>query len=233
MILRGLNETFYSWQGEGMYQGRRALFIRFAGCNMKNLTGKYCSFCDTPYAFDFKNAKQCNLEDLYTAVKKDFNGTLLVFTGGEPLVHHQAISDLIITFQDEYVIQIETNGSIAFEFKYENYAWKKENPIVYTVSPKYPPVVPEVYPLKIFDNMYQTPSYVNMKFVIGNHNEAVQVQYIDYYMNQYSIKPHDIWLMPEGTEKSVIDANMATVINIAKTRGFNVTTRMQIEYNFK
>ncbi|HXQ24039.1 MAG TPA: hypothetical protein VN812_20325, partial [Candidatus Acidoferrales bacterium] len=37
-----LSEIFASFQGEGAHVGRRHLFVRLAGCNMR------CRYCDTP-----------------------------------------------------------------------------------------------------------------------------------------------------------------------------------------
>ncbi len=37
-----LSELFVSFQGEGVYAGRRQLFVRFAGCPLR------CRWCDTP-----------------------------------------------------------------------------------------------------------------------------------------------------------------------------------------
>ena len=38
-----VNEIFYSLQGEGKNTGRAAIFVRFAGCNLR------CPFCDTSF----------------------------------------------------------------------------------------------------------------------------------------------------------------------------------------
>ena len=36
-----VNETFLSWQGEGVHLGRKAFFIRLQGCPVK------CAWCDS------------------------------------------------------------------------------------------------------------------------------------------------------------------------------------------
>ena len=38
-----INEIFYSLQGEGYFTGTPAVFVRFAGCNLR------CPFCDTDH----------------------------------------------------------------------------------------------------------------------------------------------------------------------------------------
>ena len=41
--MKRINDIFYSIQGEGHNTGRAAVFIRFAGCNLR------CGFCDTEF----------------------------------------------------------------------------------------------------------------------------------------------------------------------------------------
>mgnify|MGYP002523148307 CR=1 FL=1 len=41
--MKRINYIFYSLQGEGHNTGRAAVFVRFAGCNLR------CSFCDTEF----------------------------------------------------------------------------------------------------------------------------------------------------------------------------------------
>ena len=44
--MKRVNDIFYSLQGEGRNTGRAAIFIRFAGCNLK------CPFCDTEFEME-------------------------------------------------------------------------------------------------------------------------------------------------------------------------------------
>ncbi len=49
-----VKECFLTLQGEGMQSGSRAVFLRFAGCNLwsgreQDRTGAQCTFCDTDF----------------------------------------------------------------------------------------------------------------------------------------------------------------------------------------
>ncbi|MGD8326302.1 MAG: 7-carboxy-7-deazaguanine synthase [Sphingomonadales bacterium] len=119
-----VKELFLTLQGEGANTGRRAVFCRFAGCNLwsgleKDRAQAQCTFCDTdfigtdgPGGGKFKTA-----EDLAKAAKsiwgKDQDSkALIVCTGGEPLL--QIDEELINAFHAAgFEIAIETNGTIA------------------------------------------------------------------------------------------------------------------------
>jgi organic radical activating enzyme len=92
-----INDVFYSIQGEGFNTGMPAIFIRFAGCNLK------CDFCDT----DFNHKGDADIDRIHEFLKK-FNCKNIVLTGGEPTL--QNIEPLIESLQDTYYIAIETNG---------------------------------------------------------------------------------------------------------------------------
>ena len=57
--MKRINNIFYSLQGEGRNTGRAAVFIRFAGCNLR------CSFCDT----EFESYREMSDEEILDAVK--------------------------------------------------------------------------------------------------------------------------------------------------------------------
>ncbi|MEI6121337.1 MAG: 7-carboxy-7-deazaguanine synthase QueE [Opitutae bacterium] len=79
-----VNETFLSWQGEGVHLGRKAFFIRLQGCPVK------CSWCDSASTWHPqyvpKNIRKALPDELAKEAvesKPDF----VVLTGGEPCVH--------------------------------------------------------------------------------------------------------------------------------------------------
>ena len=94
-----VNNIFYSLQGEGRNTGRAAVFIRFAGCNLR------CSFCDT----EFNTYREMSDEDILTAIR-DYPSRFVVLTGGEPTLQvDEAFVDLL--HQHGYEVAMESNGT--------------------------------------------------------------------------------------------------------------------------
>jgi organic radical activating enzyme len=81
MSVLPIMESFYSLQGEGMYHGTAAFFIRLAGCDVG------CTWCDVKESWD---AEQHSLVDENDLVELAMNsGTkIVVITGGEPLMYN-------------------------------------------------------------------------------------------------------------------------------------------------
>lgn len=118
-----VKELFLTLQGEGVHTGRRAVFLRFAGCNLWNgLEGgraaAICQFCDTDFigtdgAGGGKFASADALADDVAICwgNADF-GKYVVITGGEPLL--QLDLPLINALHARgYEIGVESNGTIA------------------------------------------------------------------------------------------------------------------------
>lgn len=100
-------ERFLSLDGEGPTMGELALFIRFAGCNLR------CRWCDTTYSWDDSIAgEELSPQDIYAYIQASgiHNVTL---TGGEPLLQQDILPLLQQLSQDQQrIIHIETNGAI-------------------------------------------------------------------------------------------------------------------------
>lgn len=94
-----INEIFYSLQGEGHYTGTPAVFVRFAGCNLK------CSFCDT----DFTSFTEMTEDDIVRETGQ-YPANHIVITGGEPTL--QITASLVAKLHKAgKCVQIETNGT--------------------------------------------------------------------------------------------------------------------------
>lgn len=116
-----VKEIFLTLQGEGMQAGRRAVFLRFAGCNLwsgreADRADAQCRFCDTDFVgLDGENGGRYGAADLAETVASlwlEGEHPLVVITGGEPML--QLDADLIAALhQRGFEIAVETNGTIA------------------------------------------------------------------------------------------------------------------------
>ena len=95
-------EIFPSIQGEGKYAGKPVIFIRTSGCTRK------CDFCDTSY---HNNGTEYTIQELINEIKK-YQQTIIVWTGGEPLLQFFAIKEVITNLPLYYQHYIETNGDL-------------------------------------------------------------------------------------------------------------------------
>lgn len=110
-----INEIFYSLQGEGYYTGVPAVFVRFAGCNLR------CPFCDT----DFNDYTEMTEAEIVEEILK-YKCPIVILTGGEPTI--QITDDFIhLLHLNSLYVCIETNGTRHVP---ENINWV-------TVSPKH------------------------------------------------------------------------------------------------
>jgi 7-carboxy-7-deazaguanine synthase len=115
-----VKEIFLTLQGEGMQAGRRAVFLRFSGCNL--WTGReqdraiaQCNFCDTDFVgMDGENGGRYEAEALADKVSRlwgEGERRLVVITGGEPLLQLDAA--LIEALHARgFEIAVETNGTL-------------------------------------------------------------------------------------------------------------------------
>lgn len=118
-----VKEAFLTLQGEGVQAGSRAVFLRFAGCNLwsgreQDRASAICNFCDTefvgtdgPGGGKFADAERlaAHVEALWDG---DAERRLVVITGGEPML--QLDRALIDALHDVgFRIAVESNGTIA------------------------------------------------------------------------------------------------------------------------
>jgi 7-carboxy-7-deazaguanine synthase (Cx14CxxC type) len=120
-VTYAVKELFLTLQGEGAQAGRRAVFLRFAGCNLwsgreADRATAVCRFCDTDFVGTDgdgggKFASAAVLADAAAAAWGDApDHRLIVCTGGEPLL--QIDAPLIDALHARgFAIAVETNGT--------------------------------------------------------------------------------------------------------------------------
>ncbi len=118
-----VKEAFLTLQGEGMQSGSRAVFLRFAGCNLwsgreQDRASAQCNFCDTDFVgtdgpgggkFADADLLAGHVEELWGEGKED---RLAVVTGGEPML--QLDQALIAALHERgFRVAVESNGTLA------------------------------------------------------------------------------------------------------------------------
>jgi 7-carboxy-7-deazaguanine synthase len=118
-----VKELFLTLQGEGVQSGSRAVFLRFAGCNLwsgreQDRAEAQCRFCDTDFVGTDGpgGGKFVDAEALGDAVAaawgREKDRRLVVITGGEPML--QLDGGLIAALHCRgFRIAVESNGTIA------------------------------------------------------------------------------------------------------------------------
>jgi|SRR5579884_3464961 len=117
-----VKECFLTLQGEGVQAGSRAVFLRFAGCNLwsgreQDRETAQCRFCDTDFVgTDGEGGgKFSSAEELAAHVEAIWNGgedqRLVVITGGEPMLQlDTALVDAL--HARGFRVAVETNGTL-------------------------------------------------------------------------------------------------------------------------
>ena len=101
-----LAEIFYSIQGEGIWTGTPAVFVRLAGCNLA------CDFCDTDYSTKFF----AGVDEVVEKIREIGGGCpMVILTGGEPLVQAETPALIEALRSDGRRVHIESNGTIYSE----------------------------------------------------------------------------------------------------------------------
>jgi organic radical activating enzyme len=211
-------DIFYSIQGEGFNVGIPSVFIRFAGCNLK------CPWCDSWWAVT-KQVLMAQYDDTYERAKMvmkymlhkggiyDTGKVNVVFTGGEPTLYQNFISNMIKSLPEIYselnhdlpewieneeyflhsiTFEMETNGLIYPEQIIETLI----NPIIRIKPIDIPRFVFEISP-KLTDNIMTDKMYRKvveniMRFKELDNETKSNVSFICKFVTDGSSKEVDI-----------------------------------------
>jgi 7-carboxy-7-deazaguanine synthase (Cx14CxxC type) len=118
-----VKELFLTLQGEGVQAGRRAVFLRFAGCNLwsgreEDRATAVCRFCDTDFVGTdgAGGGRFADADALATATEAAWGDAeahrYVVITGGEPML--QIDDGLVDALHARgFEIGVESNGTLA------------------------------------------------------------------------------------------------------------------------
>lgn len=207
-------------QGEGRSQGRPAFFLRLGLCNLD------CSWCDTPYTWDWqgKNGQAYSKKALIHMSNDDVLGILpegcprLIITGGEPMIQKRAVASLIEDLPETCAVEIETNGTLDPSGMPP---W-----IHFNVSPKLPHSGVDFGKAIQIDHLR---SYADLgadfKFVVSRVED---IQMISDLEEIIGFDPDHVWLMPEGRSKREITRDLEAWFMVCADNGWNLSTRLHV-----
>lgn len=212
-----INEIFNSIQGEGVFAGYPAKFIRVAGCNL----AKICKYCDT----DFTRNTVLTKNEFRSILEKSFNDNkLVVITGGEPLMYRDVfekwLAEVLPFFRN--IVQFETNGT---------FEPLDVSGVTYVVSPK--------RGIKIHDKWFDLPFDkrvgVFFKFVVGDvpddslfwTPDEIRELLSDWIEKDVTLSQR-VYLMPYGATVEELNKNDKIVWNLVQELGVRYSDRLHI-----
>ena len=97
-----ISEKFTSIQGEGQTMGIPAIFVRLAGCNLLCKSKHWV--CDSIEVWQKGTATDFDKVLTLDEVERLKDGTHLIITGGEPLLHQKKVEAYIRWFVENITL---------------------------------------------------------------------------------------------------------------------------------
>lgn len=223
-----VNEVFGpTIQGEGPDTGRRATFVRLAGCNLA------CSWCDTPYSWDWKRFDKSAeshvwLPTEFAKAVRERGAPLLVITGGEPMMQQRGLLPALWKLNEGAVdridVAIETNGTRMPTSELIEQVDR------FVVSPKLANGG-DVLSRRVIESAMRSFRQLSIlgnavfKFVVASEADLDEVAAL---CDLYRIDPAVIYAMPLGATQAEHLMNLALLADPIIERGWNISTRLHV-----
>jgi 6-pyruvoyltetrahydropterin 2'-reductase len=235
-----VSEIFYSIQGEGVSIGVPAVFLRLAGCNLtcggpntvatKHLEAGATWRCDTIEVWT--KGSQTHFKEILldwekcgwnTALK---NGSHLVITGGEPLLHDENLVDFLmsleVALQMRPYIEVETNGTLTPSDKLAHLVSQ------WNVSPK---LANSGMPLEKRRHAetiawFAKRDSANFKFVVSSPQDIQEV--MDTYVTPFQIPKSKVLVMPGVDTRKQHLLKAHDLIEVCKRESLRFSPRLQV-----
>lgn len=216
-----------TFQGEGPTCGRRAAFIRLGLCNLN------CSWCDTPYTWDWKGEQgipqdrsalyRVPAAELVEQVKA-MDVKRVVITGGEPMVQRTQLDDLVDMLGSHGIaVEVETNGTLV------------PTPFLLDTVDRWN-VSPKLEHSGVTEARAWRPDVLNAIAYTGHAALKVvcqtpaDVRRVSELLELHSIafRPEEVWIMPEGISERTVRGHQEQIADETLAQGFNLTTRLHV-----
>jgi 7-carboxy-7-deazaguanine synthase len=220
-----ISEFYYDTiQGEGIYAGVPAAFLRLKGCHLG------CSYCDTTEVWRY--GTHWSFDEIFEKIDKSIlierlkAGQHLVITGGSPMLQQDRLLNFILTFYARYkfqpFIEIENEATIMPYYQWEAIVSCWNN------SPKLASSEVEFDMRYKPDIIQRFASFRNswFKFVISDESDWNEIE--DGFLTPNLIKREQIILMPEGATKEEIEVKRELVVEMAIENNVRYCTREHI-----
>jgi len=219
-----VSEVFYSIQGEGQTMGVPSVFLRLGGCNILCQSKHWV--CDTIEVW--RKSKSTVFEEVLSEefIEKLRDGSHLVITGGEPLIHQTNIVIFIQWFGKEYnftpIIEVETNGTILPDIgmlKIVDF-WNCSPKLSNSGEQNLKSIRVNGLVLNELDSMGPRTIF---KFVVSNQDD------IDEIFNDFSmINKNKIVLMPAGSSQEELNETRLFVAEKARDLCVRYSDRLHV-----
>ena len=216
----GINELFYSLQGEGFLAGVPSVFIRIAGCPLR------CRWCDTKYALSKEAGRRYSIDEIVQAVQQ-WPCSYVVMTGGEPMVESdlpQLAGGLKAAGKH---ITIETAGI----------AYIPEMPCdLMSISPKLSNSVPDEaksakvhndsrLDIAVLEELIDNYNY-QLKFVVDSEADLPEIEEI--LKKLPNADRQRVMLMPQAATRQELLTKSPIVAELCKRTGYAFSQRLQV-----
>lgn len=218
--LDGSPEIFHSIQGEGVNIGKPAVFLRLALCNLA------CTWCDTKYTWDWQQYAQqeqileIQAEEAWQQILR-YNCAYLVVTGGEPMLQQKQLIPLLHYLKnEEFYIEIETNGTIVPDHELVSLVdhWSVSPKLQNSGNPLISREIPEAY------RFFVETASTHFKYVIQNQDDFTEARNT---MHKHGVEHGRTFLMPEAQNTESLLERSSWLVELCKSHGFLYSTRLQ------
>lgn len=212
-------------QGEGIYVGQPAAFLRLQGCPLN------CKWCDTASVWKYGNPysiqELLGLMDLAGLPRKLYDGQHLVLTGGSPLIQQEPLEKFFKEFRHVYgfhpFVEIENECVITpwtTLIPYIN-TWNNSPKLSTSGMAKARRILPTLMKemSKLGDSWF--------KFVITTQKDWKEIE--EDFLKPNLIEKNQIILMPEGMTRYELEKNREMVVELAIQENVRYSPRAHVE----